>query len=272
MITRIMTIGPGRIYEAACALSFDKNLYPCIDKTIIVAPFGEAHIKKVFEEFNLNLNLEFVKDQDLIQSANLENWVSDTWYLQQALKLALLDQLPGQQFLIQDSDVFALRPYNYFKAGIPTLRVEDVWNDHHQIYESYIIKLTGFSRPSHYSFVTEFMPVLKQDWEYCKQVILEHTNLPWNQAIPNLGKFDETKWFSEYELLGFCKTVNNNNYFLEYDNHPIINCWEDLFNSDWSLVPTVKFKARPLKFMDYLTAVKVKEFFELKCSNALGKI
>lgn len=271
MITRLMTVGPGRIYEAACALSFDKNLYPSIDKTIIVAPFGGSHIKEVFDEFDINLNIEFVKDQDLIESANLENWVSDTWYLQQGLKLALLDQLPGEQFLIQDSDVFALKPYNFFISGIPNLRVEDVWNDHHQIYEFFINKLTGFSRPSNYSFVTEFMPVLKQDWEYCKQVILDHTSLPWNQAVPNINKFDESKWFSEYELLGFCKTISGHNYFLEQDHHPIINSWDDLFTADWSSVPTVKFKARPLKFMNNQTAHTVKDFFESKCSSAFAK-
>ena len=268
MITRIMTVGPGRIYEAACALCFDHNLYPKIDKTVIVAPFGSSHILEIFDKFNININLEFVHDQDLIESAALDDWVSDTWYLQQALKLALLDQLPGEKFLIQDSDVFALKPYRYFVANTPTLRVEDVWNDHHYIYEKYINLLTGFSRPHNFSFVTEFMPVTKNDWEYCKRVILEHTNLPWNQAIPNLNKFDDSKWFSEYELLGFCKTVNDNNYYIEYDQHPIIDSWQDFTNADWSQTPTVKFKARPLKFMNFEQAQEVVNYFKSKDFNA----
>ncbi len=35
-----MMIGAGRIYEAACTLSFDKNLHPTIDQTIIVSPYS----------------------------------------------------------------------------------------------------------------------------------------------------------------------------------------------------------------------------------------
>ena len=263
-----MAIGPGRIYEAACALSFDNNLFPIIDKTYIVSPFSSRHIEPIFKKFGINQPIEFVSDSDLINSYNLHAWSQDTWYLQQALKLSLLDSLPDDKFLIQDCDVFAIRHYEYFRNNVPNFRVEDVWNDHHKIYEEYIYKLTGIKRPLPLSFVTEFMPLRKDDWIFCKKQILDHTGLPWYEAVPKLETFNELKWFSEYELLGFLVTSRDSDYTYEFDLHPIIDSWDNFYNASWDNVSTVKFKARPLKCMNEHEAQAVVDYFKSKDFSA----
>ena len=272
MVTRIMAVGPGRLNEAACALSFDYNFVQPIDRTYIIAPFGKKFFLDIFERLEIDINLiEFVQDQDLIESAKLHKWAHNTWYLQQALKLSLLDQLNVEQFIIQDCDVFPIKPYDLFPSGVPNLRVELVLNDEHPIrvqqaiYENYVHKVIGLSRPNNLTFVSEVMPITKSIWVSCSEAIEKHTGLNWREAVPNTYEFDDTKWFSEYELLGFYMLHNINNIVYNVDIHPIINSWNDFHHGDWSNTTIVKTgKFRPLKFMSLEEVVKVREYFKTK--------
>lgn len=266
-----MMIGAGRIHEAACALSFDKNLYPVIDQTIIVSPYSWVTLTDEFKLFDIDCStFKFYSDTEIIKEFNLEQWGGNHWYLQQGIKLSLLDSI-NDNFLIQDCDVFAIKPYNYFIDQIPAFRVEELWNDYQQVYAGKVKDLLGFERIIPYSFVTEFMPYLKEDWESCKQLIEEKFKLPWQQAILNISPFDDTKWLSEYELLGIYKTNKDNNYKIIVEQYPKILTMEDFFTVDWSQLETVKFKARPLKCMNSQEAQKIKSFFNRKenviCSN-----
>lgn len=262
MITRVMMVGPGRIYEAACSLSFDQNISPVIDQTIVVSPYSWVTLTTTFKSFGINVDsFTFMLDVEAIEKFKLHDW-QHHWYLQQGIKLSLLDNINSDKFLIQDCDVFAIKPYKFFNDDVPCFRVEDLWNDYQLVYAERVEKLIGYKRKIPYSFVTEFMPYTKTDWLACKQHIEDRFAMPWPSAIKSVSDFDDTKWFSEYEMLGIYKTNTSDNYTYETDTHPELNTLNDLRNADWSKISTVKFKARPFKYMVSDDAQLVKNYFK----------
>ena len=257
-----MMVGPGRIYEAACSLSFDQNITPAIDHTIVVSPYSWVTLTTTFKSFGINVDsFTFMLDVEAIEKFKLHDW-QHHWYLQQGIKLSLLDNINSDKFLIQDCDVFAIKPYKFFNDHVPCFRVEDLWNDYQLVYAERVEKLIGYKRKIPYSFVTEFMPYTKTDWLACKQHIEDRFAMPWSSAIKSVSDFDDTKWFSEYEMLGIYKTNTSDNYTYETDTHPELNTLNDLRNADWSKISTVKFKARPFKYMVSDDAQLVKNYFK----------
>lgn len=262
MITRIMMVGPGRIYEAACSLSFDYNISPKIDQTIVVSPYSWVTLTTTFLSFGIDTDsFKFMLDEQCIDQFGLHDW-QHHWYLQQGIKLSLLDHVDSDKFLIQDCDVFAIKPYTFFNDNTPCFRVEELWNDYQHVYAEKVEKIIGYQRKIPFSFVTEFMPYTKQDWIQCKQHIEDKFSMPWQLAIKSISDFDETKWFSEYEMLGVYKTNVSTDYSYEIDTHPELNNLNDLRTADWSKIDTVKFKARPFKYMVNDDALLVKQFFK----------
>ena len=257
-----MTIGPGRVNDACCALSFDEFLTPVIDQTLIVTPVNQLLIKQKFDQFNIDYSkITFSTDATARERLDLAEW-KNAWYFQQGVKLGLLDDLPGD-FLIQDADVFAIKPYCFFKNNQPVFRTENVWNDYHAVYENKVNKIIGFNRTHDQSYVTEFMPYLKQDWINLRTLIETRHNKPWKDAIRSIDQFDDTKWFSEYELLGIYKSnVDSDNYQYIADSMPVIHHINQLEESDWSEANVVKFKARPLKGMTEQDAHRIIDYFK----------
>ena len=248
-------IGPGRLNDACCALSFDEFLSPTIDQTVIVSPLSSTDILEKFAQFPYidQSKLVFKKDSDF----DLPGW-DDSWYKQQGLKFSLLDSLDSD-IVIQDCDVFYIKPWQYIQNGQPVFRTEDVWNDHHAVYEDAVHKLIGARRLSNESYVTEFMPYLKQDWVGLKQKL----DGDWKTAIESVAPFDDTKWLSEYELLGIYKSVyDSDNYHYIKDKMPIIYHINQLEELNWSEANVVKFKARPLKGMREQDAHRIIDYFK----------
>lgn len=248
-------IGPGRLNDACCALSFDEFLSPTIDQTVIVSPLSSTDILEKFAQFPHidQSKLVFKKDSDF----DLPGW-DDSWYKQQGLKFSLLDSLDSD-IVIQDADVFYLQPWEFIQDGHPVFRTEDVWNDHHAIYEQAVKQLIGAGRVNNESYVTEFMPYLKQDWVGLKQKL----GSDWKTAIEGVAPFNDTKWLSEYELLGIYKSVYDpDNYHYIKDQMPIFQHIEQLETLDWSEANVVKFKARPLKGMKEQDAHRIIDYFK----------
>ena len=48
---------------------------------------------------------------------------------------------------------------------------------------------------------------------------------------------------------------------MERDVHPRLDTWEDVWETDWHRVPSVKFKSRPLKFMTKSQAQNLVQYF-----------
>lgn len=263
-----MGIGAGRMYEACCALSFDRFLEPTIDETHIVTVYWFDTLIEQFQKCGIDTsNFIFYTDKEIVEEYNLYNWrtnqrATDTWYLQQGIKFALLDKL-NSDVLFQDVDVFAIKPYSFFTNEQPVFRTEDVWNNHHAIYNNHVEQLIGVRRKGNESFVTEFMPYKQVDWQSLKALIEQRHNQPWQQAIYNLAPFDETMWLSEYELLGIYKSViDNDNYHYTKDFTPQFHRIEQLEEFSWHEANVVKFKDRPLKYMGEHDSLTIIDYFK----------
>lgn len=267
-----MAVGRGRFIEAACSLSFDNNFQQPIDKTYIILPADKEAFFETIKPYEIDVsNLEVVYDIEIINKHKLEQWQHAPWYLQQALKLSLLDQIHAEYFLIQDCDLIPIKKYNLFIDNNPHFRVEEIYRDKitqepfpkWKYSELNIEKLIGYRRPNNLTFVSEIMPYTKNLWEKCKEKIQNNYGCTWQDAVLKVHKLDSTQWFSEYELLGFFAYGYIGNMPANFDNHPIINSWDDFYGSNWTKTAICKTGlARPLKFMSAKEAYKVIEYFK----------
>ena len=248
-----MCVGPNRINEAMATLKFDYRIYPQVDHTYIISPYCAEEFKILFDEFNINAeNFTILGDDYFDQYYDLSCWSHDNWYKQQAFKLCALDHFDSDYFLIQDCDLILLKPYSIWVGGDLNFKAEPLWNDYHTVYADMVEKITGLKRVVNCSLVNELMPYSKSDWLALKDLIGD-----WINVIPNTRPFDDSKWFSEYELLGIYKTNQTGWQYFENASQPRIDTWEDFYNVDWSQYHSVKFHTRPLKFMTTEEAKKV---------------
>ena len=255
-LTRIMCVGPNRINESMATLKFDYQIYPRLDTTYIISPHPEQEFRTLFKEFNINdQNIEILPEDYFDQYYDLSRWTVDNWYKQQAFKLCALDHFNSEYFLIQDCDLILLKSYSIWVSGNLNFKAEEIWNDYHTVYADMIEKIIGMKRTIPCSLVNELMPYSKQDWLALKDLLGD-----WINVIPNTRTFDDSKWFSEYELLGIYKTNQTGWCYFENVSQPPIYTWDDFYNVDWSKQSSVKFHARPLKFMNKEQAHKVLEF------------
>lgn len=257
-LIRIMCIGPRRLYEAMATLSFDYRISPSIDKTIIFTPYNRAEVKRALAEFNVECSkFEILSDDYFNGKYDLSRWTHDNWYKQQAFKLCALDYFDNERFLIQDADLLLTKKYEIFSEGKPVFKAEKIWNNHHEIYADCIGDIIGYRRKIDISLVNEFMPYLKQDWIELKTFIEKKYNKSWLNVIPDYRKFNSTKWFSEYELLGIWKTNRDNYSYNIWMSQPPISSWDDFYNTNWNLYGSVKFHTEPMKFMNKEQAKQV---------------
>ena len=250
-LTRIMCVGPGRINEAMATLKFDYQIHPQLDWTYIISPYAKEEFERLFKEFNINYqSIEILPENYFDQYYDLTRWKVDNWYKQQAFKLCALDHINSEYFLIQDCDLVLLKPYSIWVSGNLNFKAEPLWNDYHGVYADMVEKIIGLDRKIPYSLVNELMPYSKQDWQVLKEHIENIHNMNFLDSIVSVRAFDETKWFSEYELLGIWKTNQTGWTYFSHVSQPRIDTWEDVWSIDWNQYHSLKFHARPLKFMD----------------------
>ena len=255
-LTRIMCVGPNRINEAMATLSFDYQIYPRLDKTYIISPYAEQQFRLLFKEFNIDdQSITILPENYFDQYYDLNRWKHNNWYKQQAFKLCALDHFDSEYFLIQDCDLILLKPYSVWVSGNLNFKAEPLWNDYHTVYADMVEKIIGMKRAIPCSLVNELMPNSKQDSQSLKDLIGD-----WINVIPDAKEYDNSKWFSEYELLGIYKTNKTGWCYFENVSQPPIYTWDDFYNTDWSKQSSVKFHARPLKFMTVQEAHNVVEF------------
>jgi hypothetical protein len=259
-----MCVGPKRINEAMVTLSFDYNLITKPSKTLIVSPYTVQEFRSLFIQFGIDYdNITIIPDQYFSQYYDLTAWSKDNWYKQQAFKLCALDQFDSDYFLIQDCDIALIKPYNMFIEEKINFKAEPLWNPYQHIYGKMISKILGIPRTLQISLVNELMPVIKKDWQALKQLLETRHKTDFLTAISKVRPFDDTKWFSEYELLGMFKMFKDNNWthFITVSQPPI-NTWDDFYDANWTNQDTVKFHAQPLKFMSIDEAHRVVEFLK----------
>lgn len=225
-ITRVMTVGAQRLGNTVISLLFDRYITPVPDKTIILTCLPVDYVQKVLNHYFSNRSdIEVIHDSELedlypdIKVWTVPGDIRGAWLKQQALKMIALDHFDSDIFLIQDPDTFCIKTYRYFDGNkLYLLSMSDTSQ-----YESYYVaieKALGIPRQTTSCFVTEFMPVFKQDWVRCRQQIEAITKQPWlvgllDQVPAEEFKFRQVKWFSEYELLGNWTMYNREVGFVE---------------------------------------------------------
>lgn len=259
-----MCVGPNRINEAMVTLSFDYNLVTKPDRTIIISPYSMEKFKPLFMQFSIDYDfITIISDEFFKQYYDLDIWFKDNWYKQQALKLCALDYFDSDYFLIQDCDLVLLEPYNILVDGNLNFKAEPLWNPYQTLYSDMVEKMLGYSRGISCSLVNEIMPYAKQDWIELKTLMEDKHKKDFLSAIASLHPFDETKWFSEYELLGIYKTNKKTGWqYFSRTSQPPVTTWEEFYSIDWHRYASVKFHARPLKFMSFDEAHRVVEFLK----------
>ena len=264
-----MCVGPGRIVEAMVTLKFDYNISPQIDKTIIISPYSKEEFVMMFAEFNINgTNFEILPEDYFDQYYDLSAWKVENWYKQQAFKLCALDHFDSDYFLLQDCDVIILQAYNIIVSGNLNFKGEKLWCPQAKVYGDAVEGLIGLKRTDQCSWVNEILPYCKQDWESLKEFIEQKYNKKWLDAISEFKTFDETRWFSEYELLGIYKTNQPSGWrHFVTPAQPIISTWEDCYSTDWEKHHAIKFHVPPLKFMNDFEAIRLVNFFKNDTDN-----
>jgi hypothetical protein len=106
--------------------------------------------------------------------------------------------------LIQDADAFFIKPYSCIVDGKPNYPV--ILNETHEDgYYKVLENSLGIQRQTPHCFVSEFMPVLREDWLSLKAALETRNNKHFLDAVIDnvpVSTYDNLRWFSEYEFLG----------------------------------------------------------------------
>ncbi len=243
MITRLIFCAPYRIPVATVSLQFDHNLIG-VTRNIIVSPVNTRDLFRYLSQHGVDTNrFEHLPDQDLIDKyPEIDHWVFENdyrnnWLKQQAIKLAALDYVDYSTALLHDPDTWMIQPYQPVDTfgQLAMLALKDVTEGS---YNNVLSSVLGINRQTEHCFVTEFLPIYKQDWLNLKQQLQHRHQRNFLDAIidhvPGIETLDGSqslKWFSEYEFLGnWIMTQRPVNFVFQrrFD----FQCAEDLLNLD----------------------------------------
>jgi len=124
-----------------------------------------------------------------------------SWYLQQFIKLELLDQLnENTNAVLWDGDTVPLEPINFIENDGKLLYFTGTEN-HHPYFET-IKKLLDIDRQVSHSFISQSFPIKSQWFQEFKKTIENRSGSSWYEAIIDAINFSHSNAFSEYETLG----------------------------------------------------------------------
>lgn len=214
---KILYLARYRVPHAIMSLQFSHYLKG-VDRTCIASPVPKEELWPIFEKYNIDTsNFDYAPDSEIYRLyPQVNNWVFEDdyrgwWLRQQAIKLAFLDYLDYDLMVMHDPDCILVRDYEPFKNGKLNYMVLE--NERHSwgYYET-IKNAFGFERQTPHCFISEFVPVLKEDITAMRE-FLEHKhqrhwldalidNCPGEATVPPWGKGELIRWLSEYELVG----------------------------------------------------------------------
>lgn len=215
-VARVIFLARYRIPHACITMQFDHFLEG-IDRTVISSPVPKDELWSIFQQYNIDTtNFEYLPDSVILNEyPEIDHWVFDNdyrgkWLWQQALKLAVRDYLDDEVILIHDPDTFMVEPYRCYNNG--RLNYLIIPNTTHGSYDGVLESVLGIERQTPHCFVTELVPIHRDDWQALK-TFLEHKHNKWfldaiidnvkgMPTIPPWGNGELIKWFSEYEFVG----------------------------------------------------------------------
>ena len=216
---RILYLARYRVPHAIMSLQpeFANNLIG-IDRTCIASPVPQEELWPVFEKYGIDTSkLDYAPDSEIYRLyPEVNNWVFEGdyrtyWLRQQAIKFAFLDYLNYDLMIMHDCDCLLIKPYEPIKDGVLNFQVLE--NERHSwgYYES-IKNGLGFDRLTPHCFISENVPVLKQDFNDLVKFLEEKHQKKWLDAmidscppeptVPPWGNGELIRWFSEYEFIG----------------------------------------------------------------------
>jgi len=215
-VARILFLARYRVPHALLTLQFD-HFVEGIDTTVIATPMLQEELWPIFERHGIDTtNFRHINDSVILQQyPEIEHWVfpddyRGPWLRQQAIKLSYLDYLDYDVMLIQDPDMIMVEPYRCWNDG--RLKFLALQNETHGSYNGVMENVLGIPRQTPHCFVTEMVPVVKQDWQRLRNTLEQRHNrhfldgiidhVPGMPTVPPWGTGNMIKWFSEYEFLG----------------------------------------------------------------------
>lgn len=207
-VTQIIFVAPYRIPDLCVSLKFNQYIKG-VTRTIIVSPVDSRKIDWYLLRHGIDIaNIEYISDRELINHyPSINSWVlpgdkRNNWLKQQAIKLAALDYIDYEVALIQDPDTWLIQDYCPWDGS--TINLMALENTTESSYDFVLPNVIGIERQTTHCFVTEFMPVIKQDWINLRTLIETKHSTDFLTAIINSvpKNAQGVKWFSEYEFLG----------------------------------------------------------------------
>ena len=219
-IARALFLASYRIPHACLSLQFDHYLEN-IDTTYIFTNCDPSWLDIILSKYVKTDNFHYVHDSemDALYPSIRPNWFfaddyRGSWLYQQALKLASVDYIDADCVLIQDPDTFSIVPYNCFDSD--KLKYFVIPNETHSYGYYKVLDSLGIARQTPHCFVTEFTPMLKEDWSSMKHTLNNRNNCDAFTAIINAVPVEDgLRWFSEYEFIGNWAMANREINLLE---------------------------------------------------------
>lgn len=261
-LTRIIPVGPHRLGNICLTLKFDQYL-PAFTNTIIISPLPNNRINSLFQKYNIDTsNFIYYQDNDIIeQYPEINNWRltgenRGNWLVQQAFKLACIDSIDSEYFLIQDADSFCVKPYQpIIDNKLNFFHLPNV--SHAPGYYRAVKNIIGYPRKTEHCFVCDIMPVKKSIWQDLKSSIESKFQKHWLDAIIDSTPWDHVrnlKWFSEYELLANWHMIKSSQYQLtqqkRYEIRNMIHLTHQTWTNDCNFVSEMNPQGQLLVF-DY---------------------
>jgi hypothetical protein len=189
-----------------------------VDRTCIATPVPKDELWCIFEKYGIDTaHFDYAPDSEIYRLyPEVDHWVLPNdyrgwWLRQQAIKLAFLDYLDYDLMVMHDPDCILIRDYEPFKDQKLNYMVLENQRHSWGYYET-IRNAFGFERQTPHCFISEYVPVLKQDItamrEYLERQHQCHwldaiiRNCPGEPTVPPWGNGEMILWLSEYELLG----------------------------------------------------------------------
>jgi hypothetical protein len=233
-------------------------------KYSVIVPDADVALFKKISDARFNIEPESKYSQYFERQIN--SYLIDTrpsqtrWYLQQFIKLELLNQLNSNEVgVLWDGDTIPLEPINFIDHSGKLLYF--IGNENHPPYFETIDKLLGIQKQIPHSFISQSFPIKSEWFQEFKSTIEYRSGKPWFEAILGAINFSNSNAFSEYETLGNFIAQRYPNY-IDFTHEP----WLRLGNSEIGDVrlissSTALKKLAPYKYVSFEKWDRAKPIF-----------
>ena len=195
--------------------------YISCDEYIVVVPEQDFKLFKRFtpSKFEIVSESEFcpsLKDR-LIKSLPTKYRNRIGWYLQQIIKLKLLETYQNREYIIiWDADTIPTKKLNFFENSKVNIYLGKEYNKEYFVTNEY---LTGIGKIAPFSFIAQCM-ACKGIWaqEFFASIEQNHKQ-KWDNVMYTLMEKSTISSFSEYEALGSFMYANHKDDLNLLQNH-----------------------------------------------------